>query len=70
MIHSGGWTPDVNVNLQLVFINTTLESKFALAPRGYGRGSFRFFECFQLGTIPIYIWNDIWLASFSRSDRL
>ena len=62
MIHSGGWTPDVNVNLQLVFINTTIDSKFALAPRGYGRGSFRFFECFQLGTIPIYIWNDIcWL---------
>lgn len=59
---SGGWTPDVNVNLQKIFVNTTIYSKFALAPRGYGRGSFRFFECFQLGTIPIYIWNDIeWL---------
>lgn len=48
--------------MQLLFINTTIDSKFALAPRGYGRGSFQFFECFQLGTIPIYIWNDIcWL---------
>lgn len=37
-------------------------SKFTLAPRGYGRSSFRFFECFLLGSIPIYIWNDInWL---------
>ena len=62
MINSGGWTPCVNGNLQSIFINTTIDSKFALAPRGYGRGSFRFFECFQLGTIPIYIWNDIcWL---------
>jgi hypothetical protein len=60
--NSGGWTPSVNVDLQKIFVNTTINSKFALAPRGYGRGSFRFFECFQLGTIPIYIWNDIeWL---------
>ncbi len=62
LIDSGGWTPDVNKQLQIVFIETTISSKFALAPRGYGRASFRFFECFQLGTIPIYIWNDInWL---------
>jgi len=59
---SGGWTPSVNENLQHQFINITVNSKFALAPRGYGRSSFRFFECFQLGTIPIYLWNDIeWL---------
>ena len=62
MINSGGWTPKVNQNRQQVFIETTVNSKFALAPRGYGRSSFRFFECFQLGTIPIYVWNDInWL---------
>jgi hypothetical protein len=60
--NSGGWTPSVNENLQEQFINITIDSKFALAPRGYGRGSFRFFECLQLGTIPIYLWNDIeWL---------
>ena len=58
LINSGGWTPDVNKNLQNIFIETTINSKFALAPRGYGRSSFRFFECFQLGTIPIYLWND------------
>ncbi len=59
---SGGWTPSVNTDLQKNFINITSNSKFALAPRGYGRGSFRFFECLQLGTIPIYLWNDIeWL---------
>ena len=69
LIHSGGWTPDVNKDLQDVFIHTTINSKFALAPRGYGRSSFRFFECFQLGTIPIYIWNDInWLPFQNKID--
>lgn len=58
LINSGGWTPEVNKYLQNNFIENTINSKFALAPRGYGRGSFRFFECFQLGTIPIYLWND------------
>ena len=59
---SGGWTASVNKNLQQTFIDITVESKFAFAPRVYGRASFRFFECFQLGTIPIYVWNDIeWL---------
>jgi len=67
--NSGGWTPFVNVNLQKKFIDITLDSKFALAPRGYGRGSFRFFECFQMGTIPIYIWNDIeWLPFKNEID--
>ena len=62
MINAGGWTPSVNKNNQDTFINVTLNSKFAFAPRGYGRSSFRFFECFKLGTIPIYLWNDIeWL---------
>jgi hypothetical protein len=58
MINSGGWTNQVNDLLQTMFINATINAKFALAPRGYGRSSFRFFECFLLGTIPIYIWND------------
>lgn len=62
MIDSGGWSASVKHHLQKIFIETTIDSKFALAPRGYGRSSFRFFECFLLGTIPIYIWNDInWL---------
>ena len=56
------WSSNINQNQQELFINTTINSKFALAPRGYGRSSFRFFEIFKLGTIPIYIWDDIeWL---------
>jgi hypothetical protein len=56
------WSPIVIENDQNNFIDTTINSKFALAPRGYGRSSFRFFEIFKLNTIPIYIWDDIeWL---------
>jgi hypothetical protein len=56
------WSAVVNKNNQDAFIHTTINSKFALAPRGYGRSSFRFFEIFKLKTIPIYVWDDIdWL---------
>jgi len=69
LIDSGGWTSVVNQSLQELFIETTLDSKFVLAPRGYGRSSFRFFECFQLGTIPVYIWNDVnWLPFQKQID--
>lgn len=56
------WTNAVGQGSQQNFIQTTVNSKFALAPRGYGRSSFRFYEIFQLGSIPIYVWDDIeWL---------
>ena len=57
------WTTTVPQDKQTDFIETTRKSKFALAPRGYGRSSFRFYEILKLGTVPIYIWDDIeWLA--------
>jgi hypothetical protein len=56
------WSTNIEKNLQDLYIEETIKSKFALAPRGYGRSSFRFFEIFKLGTIPIYVWDDIeWL---------
>jgi hypothetical protein len=69
--NSGGWSATVNENLQQQFIDLTVNSKFSLAPRGYGRGSFRFYECFQLGTIPIYIWDDVeWLPFRDKIDYM
>lgn len=56
------WSAEVSTIHQSIFIDKTIDSKYALAPRGYGRSSFRFFEIFKLGTIPIYVWDDIeWL---------
>lgn len=40
-------------------------SKFICAPRGYGRNSFRLTEILQIGSIPIYVYNDIiWLPYY------
>ena len=64
-----GWSTDVNEDLQKIFVDNTIKSKFALAPRGYGRSSFRFFEIFQLGSVPVYVWDDIeWLPYKDKID--
>lgn len=58
----GVWTNNIPDNLANTFIETTINSKFCLAPRGFGRSSFRFFEAMLLDTIPVYFWDDIeWL---------
>lgn len=63
------WTDNVNVDNQRIFIDFTVNSKFVLAPRGYGRSSFRFFEILQLGSIPVYIWSDKeWLPYTEQVD--
>ena len=60
--YTHNWSDNVSQHEQQSFIETTVNSKFALAPRGDGRSSFRFFEIMLLGTIPVYIYNDIeWL---------
>lgn len=62
IITTGEWNREVNKDNQNNFMNMTTDSKFTLAPRGYGRSSFRFFEAFKLGTVPVYVWDDIiWL---------
>ena len=56
------WTNAIPADQAQTFIQTTLDSKFCLAPRGFGRSSFRFFEAMLLGTVPVYFWDDIeWL---------
>ena len=51
------WTLDIPDHMANTFIDVTQNSKFGLAPRGYGNSSFRFFEIMQLGVIPIYIYD-------------
>ena len=56
------WSPSVPEEDAKRFVETTCASRFCLAPRGYGRSSFRFFEAIQLDTIPVYVWDDVkWL---------
>ena len=65
----GSWSPTVGVTDADQFIASTLRSRFCLAPRGYGRSSFRFFEAMQLDTVPVYVWDDVeWLPYKDHLD--
>ena len=61
-INQKTWEKNINNSDASEFIQLALQSVFTLSPRGYGRSSFRFFESILLGSIPIYIYDDInWL---------
>ena len=52
------WTINVTDLNQHKYFKNLASSKFVLAPRGYGRTSFRLYEALEVGAIPIYIWDD------------
>lgn len=54
-ISAGNWSTTVPMDNFKRFLDITCSSKFALAPRGYGRQSFRMYEILQLGTVPVYV---------------
>lgn len=65
VISTNNWSSEVSFDSLTNFIDITCSSKFGLAPRGYGKSSFRLYEIMQLGTVPVYIsdehyipWND------------
>ena len=60
-LHTKGWEQNIHIDQFTDFINSSLESKFVLCPRGYGASSFRLYEAMQLGAVPIYISDSFWL---------
>jgi len=54
-ISAGNWSTEVPMDNFKRFLDITCSSKFGLAPRGYGRSSFRLYEILQLGSVPVYI---------------
>jgi len=44
-----------------LFEDLTSRSVFTLCPRGYGRTSFRLYEAMNMGSIPIYIYDELFL---------
>lgn len=54
-ISAGNWSATVPMDNFKKFLDITSSSKFGLAPRGYGKSSFRMYEILQLGTVPVYI---------------
>lgn len=61
VISARNWTSSVSENDFNNFINITNRSIFSLAPRGYGRSSFRLYEIMQLGSIPVFVYDDKWV---------
>ena len=55
------WSQSVEPQRLKDFIDVTLDSEFALAPRGYGATSFRLYEVMQLDAIPVYVSDKHWL---------
>lgn len=60
-IHMKNWSPSVDKSDLDLFIEWSSESKFGLAPRGYGLNSFRLYEIFQMNAVPVIVSNDFYL---------
>lgn len=59
------FTDNKNIN---TFIDIMASSNFTLAPRGYGKTSFRMYEAMQLDSIPIYVYDIEWLPWKNEID--
>lgn len=55
VIQLKNWTPRVEENQYANYLAMASRSKFLLCPRGYGLNSFRLYEAFQLGCVPVII---------------
>lgn len=55
------WTNQIKEEKQTLYLQVMGKSRFTLAPRGYGKTSFRLYEALRMGSIPIYIYDDMWL---------
>ena len=70
-ICAGNWSSEVPMDNFKRFVDITCSSKFGLAPRGYGKSSFRLYEILQLGTVPVYI-SDVhylpWMDELDWND--
>ena len=50
------------------FCDIAKRSWFGLAPRGYGKTSYRLYEMIALGTIPVYLYDEPWLPYLDQLD--
>lgn len=55
------WSPSVDKNEYENYLSIATRSKFLLCPRGYGLNSFRLYEAFQLGCVPVIITDKLFL---------
>ena len=55
------WAEEVKSSDFKLFEEVSSRSKYMLCPRGYGPTSYRLYEAFQYGAVPVYISDNFWL---------
>lgn len=55
------WSDVITDERFSAFEETSIRSEYMLCPRGYGPTSYRMYEAFQYGAIPVYISDRFWL---------
>jgi hypothetical protein len=58
---SNQWSDLVSEDREKIFHDISSRSKYILCPRGYGATSYRLYEAFQYGAVPVYISDNFWL---------
>jgi hypothetical protein len=66
ILESKAWKNNVEEVRQSYFLDVSSKSKFILAPRGYGRSSFRLYEAYKFGAVPVYIYDDFPLLPYKE----
>jgi hypothetical protein len=64
----GQWSPSISDENLQNFLDITSRSIFSLCPRGYGKSSFRLYEVMQLGSIPVFIYDQKWIPFEDEID--
>ncbi len=62
------WSYQISDKQKNLFIITTKRSKYTLCPRGYGPTSWRLYEAMQLGSVPVYIYDEPYLPYKANID--
>ena len=60
-IQMKNWALSIPEQSSRQFMELSSRSKFMLAPRGYGKTSFRLYEAFQFDCVPVYISDSLYL---------
>lgn len=61
VINTHRWSNHISGDKQNTFIDIMSRSRFSLAPRGYGKTSFRMYEALELKSVPVYVYDEPWL---------
>ena len=65
---SNQWSPSVDEDSLNRFCEISSRSRFMLCPRGYGLNSFRLYESFQLGCVPVILTDEPYLPWADELD--